>query len=163
MKRNPILALLWLGGSLICPQVIFAELQSVQWSQDGSRMLVVLSDEMRLFDATGKELRQVALEHSHQWIGLSPDGVHVACLTNDRQAWIHDLNAGSKIQIFAQANASQFASNLSWSPDGKLLSYSIVEVSIESATSKVLGSKTSLYTVNADGSNKKLILTIQSK
>lgn len=134
-------------------------LRSIQWSANGQRMLVVSDADARLFDAAGSELGRTSFSIEIAFPLISPDGGQFAYLTSDRSAWIHNLETGQKVRIFSQANALQSCEKLSWSGDGKRLAFSVLETSVDSAT-KAMSTTIKVYSVAADGSDKKLVTTL---
>lgn len=105
------------------------------WSPDGTRLLYISDEDRALItvDTQGRDAREIAVGRIQSAV-WSPDGTKIAFIRHEGDSEGASLSsASSEIsvvtsdgrQILAQSRQEQWLYDLTWSPDGALLTYSI--------------------------------------
>lgn len=137
--------------------------ETVHWSSDGSRMVVVVNQDIILYDASGNvQKRHVASDPVGQFT-LASDASRAAFTIEKGEARIIDLETGVSVIIHSGMSNMQFIRDFSWSIDSKHLTFTVRTLKVFLAPFRVSEVRQEVYFVNADGSGKRLLVeqTIQ--
>lgn len=120
----------------------------VQWSKDGTRVLVAMEDVLSVYEADGALVWSAPAGETLSFVALSPDGRRVAFVVAGRDAWVVDLGSGERTAIFSAAAQPRSCGGLFWSPSGDRLLASVSDYAAKTAE---------VISVKADGSDRRVL------
>jgi Tol biopolymer transport system component len=136
------------------------EIRGLDWSSDGKQLLYTKDAGdggediwVCMANVDGSQEKLIKKVHHLMGVTLSPDSSKIAYIVQEglRGGDLYIMNSdGSNINNLTKTEDQESESSPSWSPDGKRLVY------IGNACDSV-GCYDSLYVINADGTDKKLI------
>lgn len=135
---------------------------NLQWSQDGSRLLVVTEAALVLIGPEGGEAGRVPLSAPATEAALSPDGRRVAWSQGGRAAWVYDFATGKKSQVYAAAEAWEQCGPLKWSGDGRRLAFSVTRLAASDGPEGFKLRSREARWVDADGTGARTLLRAEA-
>lgn len=136
----------------ICPGAVWALSHTsplVQWSSDGSLMVVIVGNRVETFDAAGKPGKSLTLEGEPSEAVLSPDASRLAFIIGGNQLWVLELATEAKVQLFAPPTPGHRCLSPRWSSNGQNLTFFVIAPGTPS--------EGQVHLAGADGSRKAML------
>lgn len=157
MKKIICVVVLVLGMAYVLTGITNNAFSEVKWSQAGNKMVIAFDDKtLQVLNSEGELIREIKSSGTIMEYCISPDDENLLYVAEGEGLVKVNINSGNKNYIY---NGNCI--NISWSPNGNKIIYTVFENTILSNNSQETARK--ICMVNVDGSGKKVLKSNTTK